>query len=95
MLETPGDRPVILVGPDSVSKINSQGQKSVRGRKDRMDLPIPSRRFIHSGTHNIYRVEILPSQNLINSRPRSTQILTMVLVLKYDSKGTILKSMFP
>lgn len=38
MVEAAGDRPVILINPDLEDKRSSQGQQSVRGRKDRLDF---------------------------------------------------------
>lgn len=31
-----GDRPIILINPDLVDKVSSQGQQNIRGRQDRM-----------------------------------------------------------
>jgi adenylate kinase len=38
MVEAAGDRPVILINPDLRDKISSQGQQSVRGRKERIEF---------------------------------------------------------
>lgn len=38
MVDAAGDRPVILLNPDLVDKVSSQGQQSVRGRQQRIDF---------------------------------------------------------
>jgi len=38
MVDAAGDRPVILINPDLVDKVSSQGQQSVRGRQQRIDF---------------------------------------------------------
>jgi adenylate kinase len=38
MAEAVGDRPMILINPDLIDKVSSQGQQSVRGRRQRMDF---------------------------------------------------------
>ena len=38
MIEAAGDRPVILINADLNDKLSSQGQQSVRGRKERMEF---------------------------------------------------------
>jgi len=50
--ELAGDRPVILVNPDLSDKVSSQGQQSVRGRKDRMEFADSFKSVYHF--QNIY-----------------------------------------
>jgi adenylate kinase len=38
MAEAAGDRPMILINPDLIDKVSSQGQQSVRGRQERLDF---------------------------------------------------------
>ncbi|CAJ1952885.1 unnamed protein product [Cylindrotheca closterium] len=38
MVDAAGDRPVILMNPDLVDKVSSQGQQNVRGRQQRIDF---------------------------------------------------------
>ena len=38
MVDAAGDRPVIIINPDLVDKMSSQGQQGVRGRKERIDF---------------------------------------------------------
>jgi adenylate kinase len=38
MTEAAGDRPVILINADLTDKVSSQGQQSVRGRKERLEF---------------------------------------------------------
>lgn len=52
MVDAAGDRPVILVNPDLADKISSQGQQSVRGRKERMDFADSFKTIYHF--QNIY-----------------------------------------
>jgi len=52
MVEAAGDRPVILVNPDLVDKVSSQGQQSVRGRKERIEFAESFKSIYHF--QNIY-----------------------------------------
>jgi len=52
MVEAAGDRPVILVNPDLIDKVSSQGQQSVRGRKQRMEFADSFKSIYHF--QNIY-----------------------------------------
>jgi len=52
MVDAAGDRPVILINPDLSDKISSQGQQSVRGRKERMDFADSFKTIYHF--QNIY-----------------------------------------
>ncbi len=38
MVDAAGDRPVILLNPDLVDKVSSQGQQNVRGRRERIEF---------------------------------------------------------
>ena len=52
MVEAVGDRPIILINPDLSDKVSSQGQQSVRGRKDRMEFVNTFKSIFHF--QNIY-----------------------------------------
>mmetsp|Transcript_8370 Transcript_8370/g.12595 ORF Transcript_8370/g.12595 Transcript_8370/m.12595 type:complete len:539 (+) Transcript_8370:58-1674(+) len=52
MVDAAGDRPVILLNPDLVDKVSSQGQQSVRGRKERIDFAESFQTIFHF--QNIY-----------------------------------------
>jgi len=52
MVDAAGDRPVILINPDLEDKQSSQGQQSVRGRKDRLDFANSFQPIFHF--QNIY-----------------------------------------
>ena len=47
MVEAAGDRPVILINPDLSDKVSSQGQQSVRGRKERMEFADSFKSIFH------------------------------------------------
>ena len=47
-----GDRPMILINPDLVDKVSSQGQQSVRGRKQRIEFAESFQTIFHF--QNIY-----------------------------------------
>ena len=47
MVEAAGDRPVILINPDLEDKRSSQGQQSVRGRKDRLEFAKSFKTIFH------------------------------------------------
>ena len=47
-----GDRPMILINPDLVDKVSSQGQQSVRGRKERIEFSQSFQTIFHF--QNIY-----------------------------------------
>ena len=52
MVQAAGDRPVILLNPDLVDKVSSQGQQNIRGRQDRMDFADSFKTVYHF--QNIY-----------------------------------------
>ncbi len=52
MVEAAGDRPVILINPDLVDKVSSQGQQNIRGRKDRIEFAESFKTIYHF--QNIY-----------------------------------------
>ena len=47
-----GDRPIILINPDLVDKVSSQGQQNVRGRQDRINFAESFKTIYHF--QNIY-----------------------------------------
>lgn len=47
-----GDRPIILINPDLVDKVSSQGQQNVRGRQDRINFAESFQTIFHF--QNIY-----------------------------------------
>lgn len=52
MVEAAGDRPVILMNPDLVDKVSSQGQQSIRGRSERIEFANSFKPIYHF--QNIY-----------------------------------------
>jgi adenylate kinase len=52
MVKAAGDRPVILINPDLTDKTSSQGQQSVRGRKQRIEFADSFQTIYHF--QNIY-----------------------------------------
>jgi adenylate kinase len=52
MTNAAGDRPIILINPDLVDKVSSQGQQNVRGRQDRIDFAESFKTIYHF--QNIY-----------------------------------------
>jgi adenylate kinase len=47
MTDAVGDRPIILINPDLQDKVSSQGQQSVRGRKERLEFAESFKTIFH------------------------------------------------
>jgi adenylate kinase len=52
MVQAAGDRPIILINADLTDKVSSQGQQSVRGRKERIEFASTFQTIFHF--QNIY-----------------------------------------